>query len=275
LGKRGTLEAEQQFGLILKNGWRQGSVVSHELVRAASLPIEGPQQQQYLVVSHSCDLTNPRGDLEPKVDVVRADVMPGPRMDFESSQNPRQLTLRAQTSAGGEVFLLVRIATRQLVDRHLFISSRPNLDLWLADKDVKMLALWMSRRYKRPELPTEFVNRLGDKFEKFKKLGRKNKAIFSRILIYLSSWQELEVDQIYKVKLLALLPPDVAIPQAAKEWATAVDVLLGDGPRGLEAEPTQVASESEIAVSDLRPFKPIDFDYLSFAAGEFDLRGED
>jgi hypothetical protein len=269
------LDAEQQFDLILKNGWRQGSVVSHELVRAANLPIEEAHQQHYLVVSHSCDLTNPRADLEPKVDVVRAEVTPAPEKDSDSSRNPRQLTLRARTAAAAEVSLLVGIATRQFLDRHLLITHQPSSDLWLPGDEIKLLALWMSRRYKRPELPTAFVNRLGNKFDKFKKLGRKNRTTFSRILISLNSWEELEEDQKYRVKLLGLLPPDVAIHQAAKDWATAVDVLLAEGIRSLEVEQTQVASESEVAISDLRPFKPIDFDFLSFASGEFDLPADD
>jgi len=70
------------------------------------------------------------------------------------------------------------------------------------------------------------------------------------------------------------LPPEVIVPQAAKEWATSIDMLLAKELRGVEAKPTQVVSESDLAVSDLRPFKPVDFDYLSFAAGEFDLPGD-
>jgi hypothetical protein len=123
-------------------------------------------------------------------------------------------------------------------------------------------------------LATAFVKRLGSKYDRFKKLGRKNRTIFSRILISLNSWEELEEDQKYKVKLLGLLPTGVAISPAAKAWMTAVDALLESVLEGLEAELTEVESESDVAISTLREFKPIDFDFLSFATGEFDLTAD-
>jgi hypothetical protein len=268
------VEAEQQFHLILKNGWRQGSIISSELAREAKLPTEETCEQHYIVTSHSCDLTNPGADAEPIVDVVRADVIPAPEQNSESSKNPRKLVLKAQTPPGNEICLLARIATRQSIERHLFIRYQPDARIWLPADEIKMLALWMSRRYKRPELPTQFVNRLGKKYEKLKKLSRKAESTFSRILVSLNSWEELSEDQQYKVKFLGLLKPGVDVPQAAKEWATQIDRLLDEEIQGLEIEPAQVESESDLPISTLRDYKPFDFDYLSFAHGELDLIGD-
>jgi len=161
------------------------------------------------------------------------------------------------------------------MDRSLLIAEKPDPDLWLPDEQIKMLAVWMSRRYWRPELPTAFVNRLGKSFDKFKKLCRKQNATFRRICVSLSSWEELEVSEVYRVKLLAMLPPGAVISKAAKDWATAVDALLTNGIVGVEAEPTKVESESDLPISTFKEFKPIDFDFLSYAAGEFDLPAED
>ena len=61
------------------------------------------------------------------------------------------------------------------------------------------------------------------------------------------------------------------VPEAAKVWATEIDRLLHEEIHGLEIEPAQVESESALAVSELRAYKPFDFDYLSFAQGELNL----
>jgi hypothetical protein len=270
------LVVDGQFDSILKNGWRQGSIASQELVLAAKLPIEEQIRQYYLVASHSCDLTNPKSDLEPKVELVRADVTTAAERESISARSPRKLALTARNAINTEICLLAQIETRQFADRNLFIAQRPDPDLRLSDQSVKMLAIWMSRRYRRPELPTELVNRLGkNKYDKFKELGRKNRILFSRILISLSSWEELENDQKYRVKILALLPSGEMIPEPAKQWAAKVDLLFSDGPEGVEAELTQVELESDVAISILQEFRPVDFDFLSFAAGEFDLAGDD
>jgi hypothetical protein len=83
------LAANQQFDSILKNGWRQGSIASQELALATKLPIEEATQQYYVVVSHSCDLTNPRTDFEPKVELVRADVIESKRPGKRFCRIPR------------------------------------------------------------------------------------------------------------------------------------------------------------------------------------------
>jgi hypothetical protein len=269
------LTAEEQFSSILGNGWRQGSIANQELVAAASLPIETSPKQYYLVVSHSCDLTNPKPDLEPFVEVLRADVTADGK-DVAFTRSPRKIALVAKDAEGSDVPLLVRIETRQLVRRELLITNRPDPTLWLPDDAVKILAIWMSRRYRRPELPTELLNRIGgQKYDKFKKLGKKSGATFSRILISLSSWDELRKDQKYQAKIVGLLPPGPDIPQAAKEWATAVDTLLSNGVEGLEMELTQIESESDMQVSTLREYRILDLDFVSFAAGEFDLIADD
>jgi len=122
-----TLLADQQFDSILKNGWRQGSIASQELVLAAKLPIEEQIRQYYVVVSHSCDLTNPRTDFEPKVELVRADVTPAIDRDSVSARSPRKLALTARGAANAEICLLAQIETRQFVDRNLFITQPPIL----------------------------------------------------------------------------------------------------------------------------------------------------
>jgi len=247
-------------------------VLSPELVTAAGLPIEDGIAQHYLVVSHSCDLTNPKAEWEPYVEVLRAEETATLDRGCASARTPRKLALPATGHNSKEVPLLVRIETRQFVPRALFITHRPNPDLRLPDEAVTMLAIWMSRRYRRPEMPTEFINRLGEKnYIAFKNLGRKHRTTFSRVLISLNSWEELESGLIYEVQILALLSPSQTISKAAKEWATTVDGLLSNGVEGVNAHLTEVKSESAVSIATLRQFRTFDFDFLSFAAGEFDL----
>jgi hypothetical protein len=176
-----------------------------------------------LVVSHSCDLTNLKPDLEPKVEVVRAKRTAAPEKASASTRSPRKLSLRARDSAGNVGCLLAQIETRQFVDRNLFVAHKPDPDLQLFDEAVKLLAIWMSRRYRRPALPTALVNRLGRKFGKLKELGQKSGAMFSRMFISVRPWHELPSNRNYQVKILALLPAtknhladEDIVPQAAK-----------------------------------------------------------
>ena len=269
------MAAEQQFDSILENGWRQGSILSQELVVAADLPIQNSPVQYYIVVSHSCDLTNPRADCEPVAEVLRAELTTAFDKGSASARTPRKLALLAIGIGDTEVPLLVKIETRQFVGRELFLAHRPHPDIRLPADQVTMLAIWMSRRYRRPELPTEFVNRLGENYVAFKNLGRRHRATFSRILISLSSWAELAEDQVYRVKVLGLLAPSQTISKSAMDWATTVDTLLSKGVEGIEAELTDIESESNVSIATLRQFRTFDFDFLSFSAGEFDLRGDD
>jgi hypothetical protein len=166
---------------------------------------------------------------------------------------------------------MVQIKDRHFVARAEFVAYNPDPDFRLPDDQVTMLAMWMSRRYWRPQLPTDFVNRLGNKFDKFKKLCRKNRDLFTRILVSLNSWEELSEDEPYKVKILGLLPAGMAISDTAKEWASSVDSILAAAPGRLEPEETQVVSASNLSWAARSQFHPIDFDFLSYAAGEFDL----
>lgn len=268
------MAADQQFDSILENGWRQGSIANPELARVAGLAIQDPGSQLYIVVSHSCDLVNPKPDLEPMVELLRADITAKLDKASTSARTPRRLALVAKRTGGADVPLLLQIETRSFVSRDLLISHRPDPNLRLSDGAVKLLAVWMSRRYRRPELPTELVNRMGTQYGRFKDEGRKHRTTFSRILISLNSWEELPKNAIYRVKILALLHPDETVHQVARTWATTVDALLSDLP-GVELELTQVESESDVPISILREFRPLDFDFLSFAAGELDLPTDD
>ncbi|MGA8657134.1 MAG: hypothetical protein WB586_13395 [Chthoniobacterales bacterium] len=272
----------RRFERILDNGWRQGSILSEQLVAAAELPVERTSKHYYLVVSHSCDLTNPKADLEPFVEVLRADVTDSFVKACASARTPRMLALIARDANGVEIDLLTRIETRRFVPRELFITHQPNSDLKLSANSVEMLATWMARRYRRPELPSELINRLGDKIGKLRELGKKYGAIFDRILISLSSGEELLKNQRYQVKFLALLrsgrdssSSDFTIPQSAKQWATAVDTLLSEGLRGIDVELTEVKSEDEVPLSILREYKTFDLDFISFDVGDFDLTADD
>jgi|SRR5215475_3135306 len=61
--------------------------------------------------------------------------------------------------------------------------------------------------------------------------------------------------------------------QTVKDWETGIERLLDVIP-GLEIEPARVESESDLAISELRAYKPFEFGYLSFAHGELDLTGD-
>jgi hypothetical protein len=219
--------------------------------------------------------------LEPKAEVVRAERTAAPEKAFASTRSPRKLALMAQDSAGNAVCLLAQIETRQFVDRNLFVTHKPDPDLQLFDDALKLLAIWMSRRYRRPELPTALQNRFGKKFGKLKELGQKSGAMFSRMFISIRPWDELPANQNYQVKILALLPAaqnhladEDSVPPEAKNWAIAADLLL-EGVEGVEAELTEVKSESAVSIATVRQYRIFDLDFVSFDAGEFDLTADE
>lgn len=273
--------ADELFKAILTNGWRQGSVLSRDLVTAAGLPIESEERQYYVVVSHSCDLTNPDSKKERNAEVIRATVT-SKRSEignFKSAKSPRVLTFEAAGTT--ETHLITFIEDRKFVPRHLFLEHFPNDEIRIPRNSVNLLALWMARRYRRPELPTEFINRLRPKFADLLRLTKDSGPSFSEVLISLNEWDELPTHLPYMFELKAVLEcPDEcwtsseeiehAYPEEANDWLKEISKLLNHGLEGVKLQAAGVDWEHEVPLTVFKGFKTFDLAYVSFEAGDFE-----
>jgi hypothetical protein len=267
-----------QFDAIFKNGWRQGSVLDQDTVSAAGLPLTEASEEYYVILTHSCDLTRSEANTERKIEVVRARV---PSRDenlgnFKSAKNPRMIVFQANVS-DETVDLIAGIETREFVDRSLLINYRPHAQVRVPGESVQMLARWMARRYSRPAFPNEFNRRLRPILEKFGRLAKRCGKDFSEIRISLSSWDELEPNQIYQAKCLVILkcPNNCSGEEShpfskdTNDWAKGANDLL-KGFSGIEFKPSEMRWEHEISILDYKNFALFDLEFISLETKDFE-----
>ena len=155
--------------LIANNHWEQGSVLPGPLAaQAIALRpawMQGPVSEEdwLVVVSHPCDLVNPKADNEPAVEILRFTPRPGSRADsgFILGKNPRRMHVLGLSSAGdsGTVVLHAWAHDKWPVPRELLQAASPEPDRRLPPSVVTQVALWLSKRFVRSAFPGSFDDR--------------------------------------------------------------------------------------------------------------------
>lgn len=271
--------------VIAANHWEQGSVLPGPLaVQAVALRPSWMQgsvsaDDWLVVVSHPCDLVNPRPANEPAIEVLRMTVQPGARPDsgFVLGKNPRRLAVVGLdgSSASGTTVLHGWAHDRWSIPRELLTRGTPDPNRRLPQRVVSTLAIWLAKRYVRAAFPGRFDERWrGDRLQHLKAwtdLIAAHGSVLSGVYLRLNTEAELhDLSLPYVVTMLVLYDRDKA--QRIAEWPTRRAAIQTEVERfwsqhtGITCVEVLVQAIDETTVDQITPpWRKFEADWLSFA----------
>ena len=256
---------------IANLGWRQGAILGQELATLAgeyAPPSVVVDRADWLVLtSHDCDIVNASIEKEPVVEVLRMRAASAGRVDRQqlSGRNPRTLQLEIGAT---EVPVVVSCTAhdRWTIPRDLLMRESPAQ--CLPDKERRLVAEWLAKRYIRAAFPTTFDQRWRPMLKDWQKLLRKHSEWMQGVYLRLSTLDELPADTAYRCHLI------VAVPHRSRGgsgWATkrteieeGVRAFWGQFEPGIECAGVDVLGTDEITLADIEPYQRFDADWVSF-----------
>ena len=204
---------------IEKHGWRQGAVLGPALLRVArerapsGLTIA--DDNWLIVTSHDCDVVNDRLEKEPTVEVLRGEAVSRRTPDKQQvwGRNPRVLQLEVDDGIGATVVLSVKVHERWTLPREV-LSTEPPARV-LGDKERRLIAEWLAKRYIRAAFPTAFDGRWRAKLREWTSLLEKHSRWVQGVYLRLSTLRELD-EQKRQVRVVRLRVDDP--PETAGRW---------------------------------------------------------
>lgn len=256
-----TTEAEQDAGQWLRaRGWHQGALlpVSDTLADVAC------GRQHAIVASQDCDIVALTTH-EPAVDLLPAVVRPSAQADLLYGKNPRRLCL----ALADGMFATVDVRQRVTIAKSKVARIDPVSHASVTQKDRKILAKWLGKRYGRPAFPDAFNERLATQRKKLDKLSKRDEgALITTILVMLNTEEELcSKDDYELVMWFAYRSNDAQAPeQRAKLEKYASDFAAAFGAcEGLQVAEHELRPHAEITMEDLELMKRFDWDFRSEA----------
>ncbi|TDI45839.1 MAG: hypothetical protein E2P02_06405 [Acidobacteria bacterium] len=190
---------------IAKLGWRQGAILGSKLAELACKhapdTVAVDRADWLIVTSHDCDIVNFSIDKEPVVEVLRASVGAGKKVDKQQSwgRNPRTLQLAVDLNED-PVVLSCTVHDRWTIPRGLLLQEAPAG--CLRDKERRLIA----KRYIRAAFPTAFDLRWRTKLKDWQKLLKKNSEWLQDVYLRMSTLDELPEGTPYKCHLILAIP---------------------------------------------------------------------
>lgn len=260
-------------GAIEKHGWRQGAVLGPVLLRAArdrapsGLTIA--DDNWLIVTSHDCDVVNDRLEKEPSVEVLRGEAVRSKAPDKQQvwGRNPRVLQLEVEDGSGASVVLSVKVHERWTLPREVLSTEPPAR--FLGDKERRLLAEWLAKRYIRAAFPTAFDGRWRAKLRDWTSLLEKHSRWVQGVYLRLSTLSELDDHTSYKVHLIVASP---AVAKKEPGWAAKRDELDREVETfwkqftpGIECAGVEVLGTDELTLAEIELYQRFDADWVSFA----------
>jgi len=257
---------------IEKHGWRQGAVLGPTLLCAtrerAPSDIAITEDNWLVVTSHDCDVVNARLDKEPTVELLRAEVVPRkPDKQQVWGRNPREMELEVEDGTGGAVVLKVRVHERWTLPREVLSTEAPAR--LLGDKERRLIAEWLAKRYIRAAFPTAFDGRWRAKLRDWTRLLEKHSRWLQGVYLRLSTLQELAEQIPYKVHLIVAAPAAVTkeLGWVAKrdELEREIEGFWKQFAPGIEFVGVDVLGTDQLTLADIESYQRFDADWVSFA----------
>ena len=179
---------------IAKLGWRQSAILGDALAKLAGehapATVDVDTRDWLVLTSHDCDIVNVSIDKEPVVEVLRMSVAATEKVDRRQSwgRNPRtlQLAIEAREAA---VVLSCGVHDRWTIPRKLLARESPAR--CLPDKERRLVAEWLAKRYIRAAFPTAFDQRWRSKQKQWQKLLNKHSEWMQGVYLRLGALDEL------------------------------------------------------------------------------------
>lgn len=188
---------------IAKLGWRQGAILDAKLAESARkhapTTVTMVDGDWLIVTSHDCDVVNFSLAKEPVVEVVRASVLAAKKVDKQQSsgRNPRTMQLAVE-DGDDSVVLSLSVHDRWFIPRDVLPQERPARHL--PDKERRLIAEWLAKRYIRAAFPTAFDLRWRAKLKDWQKLLKANSEWIQGIYLRLSTLDELPDATAYSIR---------------------------------------------------------------------------
>ena len=256
---------------VAELGWRQGSVLGANL---AQLACEYDRRHaavsdadRLVVTSHDCDIVSPNLSREPFVEVLRGRVATADKLDKQLSggRNPRVVHLGFDIG-GTDAVLVCSVHDRWPIPRELLLREVPQGQL--ADKERRLIAEWLAKRYIRAAFPTAFDLRWRNKMRPWQRLLRRYSEWLQGVYLRLDTLAELPEDAPYRCHLILAVPFE---KRAGEGWPAQRDNLEREVQGfwdqfkpGIECAGVEALGTDEITLADIEPYQRFDADWVSF-----------
>ena len=258
---------------IVDLGWRQGAILAETLSRTAvahagSVATPTNDSDCLILTSHDCDITNGSLEKEPVVEILHGRQALDERSNSQliGGRNPRRLQLDVPWE-DSQLVISCAVHERWSVPRELLLQEPPKA--FLPDRERRLVAEWLAKRYVRSAFPTAFDLRWRGKQKAWLALLNENSDWLQGVYLRLSTLSELPDESTYGVHLI------LAVPRAKRRgtgWSTAreaietaVEDFWRDVHPAVECEEVDVLGTDEITLSAIERHQRFDADWVSFA----------
>ncbi len=259
---------------IAKRGWRQGAILGGALARLAGehapRKVAVDDTDRLVLTSHDCDIVNVNEDKEPVVEVLRMRVVAAEKVDKRQrwGRNPR--TLQLVIGVHDPPIVLSCVAhDRWTIPRALLMQGSPAQ--CLPDKERRLVAGWLAKRYIRAAFPTAFDQRWRPKQKDWQELLRKHSEWVQGVYLRLSTLDELPANAPCQCHLILAVPH---LRRGEADWArkrTEIEEEIrqfwGRFESGIQCAGVEVLGTDEITLADIEPYQRFDADWVSFEDG--------
>ena len=199
-------------------GWRQGSFQGTEFSKNAAEhappTLEVKDADRMVLTCHDCDFLNFSIEKEPVVEVLLMRPVGGDKPDrsLMSGRNPCVLQLTIETRDTTTYFACT-VHERWTIPRTLLMEETPSQ--FLPNRERRLLAEWLAKRYIRAAFPTAFDQRWRPRMTGWLKLLRNHSEWMQGVYLRLNTLDELSADKPYRCHFI------VAVPQTKRGGAAA------------------------------------------------------
>ena len=241
---------------VKNNGWRQGSILSSQLVlelQEADILPSFSCNGTFVVVSHDCDITNHSFENEPNAEVIFGEkIESSDRKDGNKrwGKNSRMLQIDRDDEK------LEFSANKRYVFPRMYLAKHKPAAAFETERSQELVC-WIALRYNRRAFADEFNDRIKPGARKLRgKLKSKGDVISGMYLVV--SDEELDSSEEYEVIFWASMrEQDFENPDKRKKAMKLLGTIESeiDGCEGISIEEAELKSESEISISDIRLMK--------------------
>ena len=256
---------------IANLGWRQGAILGDMLSTHAGehapRSVVVDRADWLVLTSHDCDIVNASLEKEPVVEVLRMRASAAGKADRQQSwgRNPRTLQLAIEAREAPVVVSCIA-QDRWTIPRDLLMRESPAQ--CLPDKERRLVAEWLAKRYIRAAFPTAFDQRWRLKLKDRQKLLRQHSEWMQGVYLRLDTLDELPVETPYHCHLILAVPHS---KRGEADWAEKrteieeeVQAFWGLFKPDIECAGVEVLGTDELTLADIEPYQRFDADWVSF-----------
>lgn len=256
-------------------GWLQGCIFNNSVYALINDQLKClPEGDDIWLIaaSQSCDIANGR---EEYIEFSLARIIAKAEGNFCFNKNPRHLHLIAEAdpSCGFAndqiVFDLLAHEKIQVNKEIISQDMQPETLVKLTAYNCTVYVDWLSARYKRPALPTEFNNRFKNNF---RKSAEKVSEYVLGIYVEIFPDAEIAPEEIYNINLLALVKKETldnaTVMDGIKNLLNSYVVAMSNGNINVPDDQIFIKTEESISVSTFKKYKRFILDDLSYKSND-------